>query len=132
MLAVSLAACSGAEEGSSSDNENAASKAAASAKDGTDYDACGDGRCEVAVSKKVEFKVDGGETKKKISVTDISTKEVAVECTFGSAGNGGEVSAVVAAGKESALGCQDLDVRISDVADGTAVLTLSPGDNPLG
>lgn len=72
--------------------------------------------------------MDGGETKKKISVTDISTKEVAIECTFGSAGNGGEVSA----GKESALGCQDLDVRISDVADGTAILTLSPGDNPLG
>lgn len=76
--------------------------------------------------------MDGGETKKIISVTDVSTKEVAVQCTFGSAGNGGEVSADVAAGKESALGCQDLDVRISDVADGTAILTLSPGDNPLG
>lgn len=111
--AIGLAGCASAPE----------------AKDGTDIDACRDGECEVAVSKPTDIPLDGELGVTTVSVTAIDDEEVTVSCATGSSsgsegGGEGKMSLLEPGG--GALPCGDLELSVSAIADGTAVVVLEP------
>ncbi|WP_405866183.1 MULTISPECIES: hypothetical protein [unclassified Streptomyces] len=92
------------------------------AADGTDTDACFDGRCEIAVSKPMTIKIDSRLGVSDLRITQIRDDAVVLQ----SSGPGTFLSTSVGAG--STGGLNDLHFRVKSLDGGTAVLQFFPGD----
>ncbi|UUU35926.1 hypothetical protein JIX56_42240 [Streptomyces sp. CA-210063] len=90
------------------------------AADGTDVDACFDGRCEIAVSKPLSIKVDS-----RFGVSDLRvTKVTADTVVLQSSGAGTFLSSSI--GEGGTGGLNGLGFRVTSLEGGTAVLEFFP------
>lgn len=124
-------AATGAEqETGPGDEGRSPSPAAPVARDGTDVAACHDGDCEVALTGPVDIELDGELGVGVVSVTEIDAEKVTLSCNWSyeeadsSGGSSGAVASRLAPG--NVLPCNDLELRVTEIAAGTAVLVMAP------
>lgn len=103
----------GTGDGDGSDGESGAA-------DGTDVDACFDGRCEIAVSKPMSIKVDSRFGVSDLRVTKVTDDTVVLQ----SSGAGTFLSS--STGEGGTGGLNGLGFRVKSLEGGTAVLEFFP------
>lgn len=126
-------------------SESASDPVALVPADGTDYSACADGNCEVAVSEPTEIEFDGSTGPGTLAVTDVLDDGIALDVTLSGGGGSGELKGRCTSNFSAGGGSMDcpadlestpeppeppagvLSVQLAGFADGTAVLRLALG-----
>ncbi|MCC3762901.1 hypothetical protein K3N28_07425 [Glycomyces sp. TRM65418] len=86
VAALALAGCGDDSASDSDPDAGAASSDAPTAADGTDYSACDDGECEVAVSEPTDFVFTTAEGEVTLSITDVTENGIEISTAFPGAG----------------------------------------------
>lgn len=126
-------------------SESASDPAQLVPADGTDYTACADGNCEVAVAEPIDIEFDGSTGSGTLAVTDILDNGIALDVTLPGGGGDGELKGRCTSHFHAGGGSMDcpadlegtpeppeptagvLSVQLAGMTDGTAILRLTLG-----